>query len=106
MTAPIVDGRSMLERARELRRLGGIDAHERSGEIADALDAVMVVVELAITAQGDSRASAPLTAAIRNLCAPMRTVDGGHAMTEAGIADHRRRAKRENERIARRDRKR
>lgn len=48
MTRPLKDGRPMLERARELTNLGGgYEAHDRSGEVAEALAAAMLVVESA-----------------------------------------------------------
>lgn len=74
MSKPSNDGRSMLERGRELRKLSGYPAHDRSGEVVEALDAAMNVVEAAVRWHQDpQRGFADLAIAVLAMKRPVRT---------------------------------
>ena len=70
----------MLERAREARnRGGGHAAHEHSGELFEALDAAMNVVETAIVWNTDPlKHTTALRLALANLELPIRTSRSAH----------------------------
>lgn len=74
MSRPRNDGRSALERARELVKLTGYDAHDRSGELSDALSDAMVLVELALKWKDHpDRYSIDLRRAIDEIEKPVKT---------------------------------
>jgi hypothetical protein len=71
MTKPKRDGRSPLERARELRKLSGYKAHERSSEVASALNSAMIVVEAALRwSENNERGALDLNLALVSMQRP------------------------------------
>lgn len=90
MTAPKRDGRPMLERARECAKLWGYEAHDRSDEVADALRAVMPVVEAAIEAERylahlGMTLPPPIAAAIGKVREPRCTYTSGKPIRRRGL---------------------
>lgn len=74
MTAPRRDSRSMLERARELRRLSPYEIHERPTDALAAISMLLDVAESALAVErGDRRREPDLSEALSRLVAPYVT---------------------------------
>lgn len=72
MTRPRNDGRPRIERAREAAKLKGYAAHDRSGEVSDALTDAMLVVEAALLWDDGQASDDALRAAIAHIKNPVR----------------------------------